>query len=142
MLRLDIGKPAVQWHPCPKYWSSVKTAHPSDAAHSATRTLRGNTQKFEQQDDLRALSLRHLPIVLVCLLPRLTVSHFRSLPAELVQVRSNRADVVQAVGQSDRRGSRPKAQYGNVGRFGSLVGDRNGAITQSSVGDCICDEIG
>ena len=65
-----------------------------------------------------------------------------TLLAELAHVRSDYAGITKAVRERDCRGDHAKAQHCGVGRLVSLIGYRDIAGPQPSVGDRIGDEIG
>jgi hypothetical protein len=131
---MDIGNPANAAVPISSCTLSTTRAP------CVTRTLCGDAEECERRDDLGAVHLRKLPLMLLRLLSCRADTRLLVLLAELEHMCSHQAGVAETITQREHGRDHPEAQYHCVRRM-VYVGDHNLAGLEASICEYICDEV-
>jgi hypothetical protein len=132
---MDIGNPANAAVPISR--CTLGTTR----APCVTRTLCHNAEECERRDDLGAVRLRKLPLMLLRLLSCRADTRLLVLLAELEHMCSHQAGIAETITQREHGRDHPEAQYHCVRRMIYVIGDHNLAGSEASICKCICDEV-
>ena len=132
---MDIGNPANAAVPISRCTLSTMLAP------CVTRTLCDDAEERKRRDDLGAVCLHKLPLMLLRLLPCRADTRLLALLAELEHMCSHQAGVAESITQREHGRDHPEAQYHSVRRMVYVIAVPNLAGSEASICECICDEV-